>query len=125
MDRGKKVTGVRMRRVKLDGRGRQAKLKAVRNSEYTLPCDMVIKALGQEPLHDLLQAIPETEAGQGWADRDRPGQRSDFGAEALCGRGIVARTPSRRWSTRWSRARLRLGALTRRCGPESATVGSV
>lgn len=59
MGRGGKVTGVRVQRVKLDGKGRKAKLKAVRNSDYTLPCDMVVKALGQEPLSDLLKSIPK------------------------------------------------------------------
>jgi NADPH-dependent glutamate synthase beta subunit-like oxidoreductase len=30
----------------------------VRHSEYTLPADMVVKALGQEVHRDLLRAIP-------------------------------------------------------------------
>lgn len=54
-----KVAGVRLKRVRLDGKGRNARLKAVPKSEFTLPCDMVIKALGQEPLHDLLKAVPK------------------------------------------------------------------
>jgi dihydropyrimidine dehydrogenase (NAD+) subunit PreT len=33
----------------------------VRNSEFTLPCDMVVKALGQEVLHELLGAVPGLE----------------------------------------------------------------
>lgn len=52
------VAGVRLQRVRLDGRGRKARLKAVRGSEFTLPCDMVVKALGQETRQDLLSAIP-------------------------------------------------------------------
>lgn len=57
--RGGKVAGVRMQRVKLDGNGRKAKLKTIRNSDYTQLCDMVVKALGQEPLLDLLKSIPK------------------------------------------------------------------
>ncbi len=58
MGRGGKVTGVRVQRVRLDGKGRRARLKPVRNSDCTLPCDMVIKALGQQPLRELLTAVP-------------------------------------------------------------------
>ncbi len=54
-----RVTGVNFVRTKLDGKGRKAKLKAVRGSEFTIEADMVIKALGQEPLLDLLEAIPK------------------------------------------------------------------
>jgi glutamate synthase (NADPH/NADH) small chain len=53
-----RVTGVRFAHTRLDGKGRKAKLKAVRGSEFTIDADMVIKALGQEPLLDLLEAIP-------------------------------------------------------------------
>ena len=56
--KGGRVAGVRLQRVRLDGRGRKARLKVVRGSEFTLPCDMVVKALGQETRQDLLAAIP-------------------------------------------------------------------
>lgn len=59
MGRGGRVTGVRMQRVRLAGKGRKAPLKPVRNSEFTLPCDMVIKALGQERLLGFLKAVPK------------------------------------------------------------------
>src|SRR5207244_368691 len=42
----------------MEGRGRRAKLSPVKGSEFTLPCDMVIKALGQQPLVDLLVSVP-------------------------------------------------------------------
>jgi glutamate synthase (NADPH/NADH) small chain len=58
LGRGGKVTGVRLQRLKLDGRGRKAKLKPVRNSEHTHKCDMVIKALGQVPRRDLIESVP-------------------------------------------------------------------
>jgi glutamate synthase (NADPH/NADH) small chain len=71
MTRGGKVTGLRCYRTRAaparggvaaaprGGRSaRTAKLVKVRNSEFTIPCDMVIKALGQEPLADLVSAMP-------------------------------------------------------------------
>ena len=57
--KGGKVTGVRLQRVKLDGKGRAAKCKPVSGSDFTIPCDMVIKALGQQPLAELLAAVPK------------------------------------------------------------------
>lgn len=59
MGRAGKVAGVRVQRVRLDGRGRKARIEPVRGSEYTLPCDMMIKALGQETLHELLEVFPK------------------------------------------------------------------
>ncbi|MEK6677741.1 MAG: NAD(P)-dependent oxidoreductase [Planctomycetota bacterium] len=55
--RAGRVTGVRFSRSRLDGKGRKAKLTRVRGSEFTLAADMVVKALGQEPLLDLLGAV--------------------------------------------------------------------
>ena len=65
--RGGKVTGVRCHRVRPQGRGRKAKLVKAPRSEFTIPCDMVVKALGQEPLLDMLRSIPKlriTKAGR-------------------------------------------------------------
>lgn len=59
LGRAGKVSGVRLKRIKLVGRGRRARLSAVRNSDFTLACDMLIKALGQQPLLELLEAIPK------------------------------------------------------------------
>ncbi len=56
---GGKVSGMRLARTRLAGKGRKAKLTTVPRSEFTLPCDMVIKALGQEALLDLLKSIPK------------------------------------------------------------------
>ncbi len=53
------VSGLRCIRTRLDGKGRKAKVVAVGKSDFTIPCDMVIKALGQEVLHDFLSAIPK------------------------------------------------------------------
>jgi glutamate synthase (NADPH/NADH) small chain len=58
MGRNRKVAGVRFARTRLQGKGRKAKVVTVRGGDFTLPADMVIKALGQQPLLDLLQAVP-------------------------------------------------------------------
>jgi len=52
-----KLTGVRCRRLKLEGDGRQAELVPIPDSEFDVPCDMAIKALGQSPLSRLLTGI--------------------------------------------------------------------
>lgn len=55
--RGGRVRGVRFVRTRLRGKGRRAKLTPVRGSDFELECDTVIKALGQEPLRELLGEI--------------------------------------------------------------------
>jgi glutamate synthase (NADPH/NADH) small chain len=52
------ATGVRFIRNRIKGCGRRAQLVPICGSEFQLSADMVIKALGQEPLLDLLNAIP-------------------------------------------------------------------
>jgi len=59
LGRNGRVTGLRCVRTRLQGRGRKAKVVPVRNSAFTIPCDMVVKALGQQPMLDLLRAIPK------------------------------------------------------------------
>jgi len=49
-----KLSGVRMQRVELVGEGREAHLEPVTGSEFVLPCDMAIKALGQIPVLELI-----------------------------------------------------------------------
>lgn len=48
---------IRMKRTTLDGRGRRS-VEPVAGSEFTIPVDMVITAIGQEPGLDLLSRIP-------------------------------------------------------------------
>jgi dihydropyrimidine dehydrogenase (NAD+) subunit PreT len=55
----KRAAGVQFVRTKLDDpASRNAKLVTIPGSEFVLPADMVVKALGQEPLLDLLRALP-------------------------------------------------------------------
>lgn len=54
-----RVTGVEFVRTKMSGAGRQAKLTVLKNSKFVAPADVVIKALGQEPLVDLLKSLPK------------------------------------------------------------------
>lgn len=57
--KGGKATGLRCIRTKQGKSSRGAKLTDVPKSEFTIPADMVIKALGQEPLIDLITAVPK------------------------------------------------------------------
>jgi dihydropyrimidine dehydrogenase (NAD+) subunit PreT len=59
------LRGVRMQRLAMQGEGRGARLVPLAGSEFTLECDMAVKALGQEPLLDLLAAIPGLEVDHG------------------------------------------------------------
>jgi dihydropyrimidine dehydrogenase (NAD+) subunit PreT len=54
-----RAAGVEFARTRLeDPKSRNAKLVTIHNSEFMLPADMIVKALGQEPLLDLLRALP-------------------------------------------------------------------
>ncbi|HWL95535.1 MAG TPA: NAD(P)-dependent oxidoreductase [Phycisphaerae bacterium] len=59
------AAGVEFLRTKLNGSGRAAKLELIPNSAFTIAADMVVKALGQEPLLDLLRAIPGLKIDKG------------------------------------------------------------
>jgi len=53
-----RVSGVRFARMSMLGKGRRAELKPVRGAHFDLPADMVVRALGQEPLLDIMRALP-------------------------------------------------------------------
>jgi dihydropyrimidine dehydrogenase (NAD+) subunit PreT len=59
------VRDVSFQRLEMQGAGRTAKLAPVAGSELRLDCDMVIKALGQQPLHPLLGAVEGLEIADG------------------------------------------------------------
>lgn len=56
--------------------GRSAKLETIPGSSFTLECDMVVKALGQEPLIGLLQSIPGLKTDKGRVLIDDAGRTS-------------------------------------------------
>ena len=60
------LSGIRMCRVRPLAEGRGAALERIDGSEFNVPCDMAIKALGQTPVLDLLLGIagPGTEDGR-------------------------------------------------------------
>jgi glutamate synthase (NADPH/NADH) small chain len=68
---GGAATGVAFSRTRLVGSGRAAKLELVAGSSFTISADMVIKALGQEPLIELLQALPGLKVERGRVVVDR------------------------------------------------------
>jgi glutamate synthase (NADPH/NADH) small chain len=65
LQRGGGLTGLRMQRIEMHGQGREAKLEPVAGKEFTLECDMVIKALGQQPLVEFMNAIDGLEVDRG------------------------------------------------------------
>ena len=65
------ASGVEFARTRLVGTGRTAKLEWAKESNFSLQADMVIKALGQEPLLELLQALPELKVDRGRVVVDR------------------------------------------------------
>ncbi len=60
-----RVQGISLQRLQLEGEGRSAKLTAIAGSEHTISCDMVIKALGQQPLDELAAGIDGLELERG------------------------------------------------------------
>ena len=58
--------GVEFVRTELDDpTSRRSRLKTIPGSEFVIEADMIVKALGQEPLLDLLKAIPGLAIDQG------------------------------------------------------------
>ncbi len=66
------LTGVKMCRVHAVGEGRGARLERVERSDFIIPCDMAIKALGQTPVLDFMGAAQgmRSEDGQLIIDPD-------------------------------------------------------
>jgi dihydropyrimidine dehydrogenase (NAD+) subunit PreT len=64
--------GVEFIRTELDDPGsRRGRVRPLTGSNFVLPADMVVKALGQEPLFDLLAALPGLEHEKGRIVVDR------------------------------------------------------
>ena len=62
---GAKLSGLRLQRLLMQGEGREAELLPVAGSELILECDMAIKALGQNPLIDLVKSVEGLAAERG------------------------------------------------------------
>ena len=59
------LTGLRLQRLEMQGVGRDATLVPVAGSEFTLECDMVVKALGQQPLVEFMETVDGLEVDRG------------------------------------------------------------
>jgi len=59
------VTGLECARTRLEGRGRFARVEIEPGSNFTLAVDMIIKALGQQPVTEFLASIPGIELKEG------------------------------------------------------------
>jgi dihydropyrimidine dehydrogenase (NAD+) subunit PreT len=69
---GRKATGVEFLRTELeDPTSRSGRVRALAGSSFVLPADMVVKALGQEPLTDLVAALPGLQHERGRIVVDR------------------------------------------------------
>lgn len=64
------ASGVEFIQTRQIGEGRQAKLENIAGSEFVLHADMVVKALGQMPLLDLLGSIPGLKVDRGQVQID-------------------------------------------------------
>jgi dihydropyrimidine dehydrogenase (NAD+) subunit PreT len=75
---GGRVTGVVFQRTELEEPAtRSGPVRGVAGSEFTLPADMVIKALGQEHLVELLSAVPGLQLDKGTVVVDRATGRTN------------------------------------------------
>ncbi len=69
---GERVQGVEFQRTELEDSGsRSGRVRTVPGSNFVLPADMVVMALGQEPLLDLMAALPELRIEKGRIVVDR------------------------------------------------------
>ncbi len=63
---GGRATGVEFLRTELEEpRSRSGRVRTLPGSQFTLTADMVVKALGQEPLADLLASLPDFRCERG------------------------------------------------------------
>jgi dihydropyrimidine dehydrogenase (NAD+) subunit PreT len=69
---GRAAKGVEFLRTALEPNGsRSGQVKTLPNSNFVLAADMVVKALGQEPLLDLVNALPDLKSEKGRIVVDR------------------------------------------------------
>jgi len=59
------VTGLTCARTQVEGRGRGARVEITPGSDFVLDVDMVVKALGQQPVTQFLEKIPDLELKNG------------------------------------------------------------
>jgi glutamate synthase (NADPH/NADH) small chain len=67
-----KLTALRCRRLRLLGEGRRAKLEEIAGSEFEIPCDLAVQALGQAPIAEgLLSGVEKLSLEKGRVVVDR------------------------------------------------------
>ncbi len=84
-----KARGVEFVRTERDG-GRRDAIRVVPGSSFVIPADMVVRALGQEPLLDLVAALPGSET-RGRPDQGQPRDGRDEPAAAVRGGRLLAK----------------------------------
>ena len=63
--KGGAVAGLECQRTRLAGNGRSAQVEPIAGSEFLVEVDWVVKALGQQPVTDLLKSISGLELNAG------------------------------------------------------------
>ncbi|HWE40090.1 MAG TPA: NAD(P)-dependent oxidoreductase, partial [Isosphaeraceae bacterium] len=74
--RGAQAVGVEFARTEVEAGSRRGELRLIPGSEFVIEADMIVKALGQEPLIDLLDALPGLTHGRGRIAVDASGATS-------------------------------------------------
>ncbi len=59
------VEGLECVRTRLAGSGRQARVESVAGTEFVIPADMVVRALGQQPVLRFLEGVPGLALNEG------------------------------------------------------------
>lgn len=59
------VEGLECVRTRLVGGGRQARVEAIPGAEFVIPADMVVRALGQQPMLRFLESVPGLTLNEG------------------------------------------------------------
>ncbi len=65
-----RLKGLRVHGLAMDGEGRGATLTPIPGSERVIECDMAIKALGQGPLHEIVDVVPGLKTDRGRIEID-------------------------------------------------------
>lgn len=71
-----RAAGVEFVRSRQNDSDRRAPLETIAGTNFILPCDMVVRALGQEPLIELLNEIPQLKVSKGALEVDRASGRT-------------------------------------------------
>lgn len=73
-----RVSGLECARLRVGGGDGRGRLETVAGSEHVIPCDMIVKALGQTPLADSLSKIPGLSLEDGIVEVSKDGMSTSL-----------------------------------------------